>query len=246
NTTYDSDEWTIQPVNSVSGNSQCLPGFGIPPIMKTPPIVDSIAIIEASCDSFEINVTAVEGTSGGSGLTYQWYSNAPEQLGWTPLTDGAVYSGVTTETLTITGVYNVDNYQFYVRVMEGGPDCYAASDAVQVSLNVKRWNGLISNDWTVDANWTPAGLPTVNDVVVIPSGGNPVIIGSAPFPPQEPLYAKSLIILSGASVEVPAGKNLIVENCIVNNGTIDLKNTANLVQINETNQNSGNGNFFME
>src|SRR5690606_17190475 len=39
NTTYDSDEWTIQPVNSVSGNSQCLPGFGIPPIMKTPPIV---------------------------------------------------------------------------------------------------------------------------------------------------------------------------------------------------------------
>src|SRR5690606_13785387 len=68
----------------------------------------------------------------------------------------------------------------------------------------------------------------------------------APFPPQVPLYAKSLIILSGASVEVPAGKNLIVENCIVNNGTIDLKNTANLVQINETNQNSGNGNFFME
>src|SRR5690606_23592992 len=114
NTTYDDDEWIIQHVNSVSGNSQCLSAFGVQQVLRTPPVIDDITSNEVSCDSFEINVTAIEGTSGGSGLTYQWYSNAPAQTGWTQITDGALYSGTTSATLTISGVYDVENYQYYV------------------------------------------------------------------------------------------------------------------------------------
>jgi hypothetical protein len=215
----------------------------------TPPTVSTLIAPTSNCDlTATLTVTGTEGFDGvgdSQELAYQWYYSAPGESGWTAIVDNAVYSGATTNTLEILNTIVLNGYQYYCQVRENDAMCYTASNAVKLALNIKTWSGSTSNDWTDDANWAPAGIPTVNDVVVIPSG-NPIIIGTPPFPPTVPLYAKSLIVLSGASLEIPVGKNLIVENCIVNYGTIDLKNNANLVQVNETNENTGNGNFFME
>lgn len=42
------------------------------------------------------------------------------------------------------------------------------------------WNGSSSTDWNTAANWTPAGVPTIQDAVIIPAvaPNNPVIAGT--------------------------------------------------------------------
>ncbi|MCD4696098.1 MAG: T9SS type A sorting domain-containing protein [Bacteroidales bacterium] len=43
------------------------------------------------------------------------------------------------------------------------------------------WNGTVDNDWDYPFNWTPNGVPTPTDEVIIPAGtpNDPVIFGSA-------------------------------------------------------------------
>ena len=249
NTTFSTSDWDIINWENCAGADYSDIG-GYDFSVGTPPSVSVLTVPTSNCDLTAIlTVTGTEGFDGAGDsqeLAYQWYYSAPGELGWTTVVNNAVYSGATTNTLEILNTLTLNGYQYYCQVREDDATCYTASNAVKLTLNLKTWNGSVSNDWTEDANWTPFGLPSVNDIVVVPSGGNPIIIGSPPFPPTVPLYAKSLIISSGATLEIPIGKNLIVENCIVNHGTIDLKNAANLIQINETDQNSGDGNFFME
>jgi hypothetical protein len=68
-------------------------------------------------------LTATEGLAGGNALTYQWYV-----LGitgsWTAIVDGGVYSGATTQTLTISDVNGLNNYQYYCQVRENTQTCY--------------------------------------------------------------------------------------------------------------------------
>lgn len=221
---------------------------GIPPTVTVQP-----AAPLSSCDlTATLSVSATEGFSGGLPLSYQWYVSAPlpAATSWTAISNVGVYSGATTATLNISNTLNLDNFQYYCQVRENTATCFTASNAVRIKLPVSTWNGSVSTNWNTAANWTPVAVPNNTNIVVIPSGmpNSPILSGTPPLPPtgSPAVYAKSLVVLNGATITLQTGQNLVVQECIVNNGTIDLKNTANLVQVNETNQNSGNGNFYME
>ncbi len=107
---------------------------------------------------------------------------------------------------------------------------------VSVSGN-KTWNGSVSTDWNTAANWTPTGIPTGIDCVIVPITPNdPIITGTA--------YnglAGTLSVLNGATLSVTAGNNITVTNwvSVQPSGIFQLENSSNLIQINNV-QNTGN------
>jgi len=104
-----------------------------------------------------------------------------------------------------------------------------------ITINVgKQWNGTTSTDWGAAANWTPNGVPTSSDCIVIPSGttNSPVITATS--------FANNLTINSGASLTVNAGVALEVQDFVKTDGTLTLNNNSSLVQVNNV-TNSGSG-----
>ena len=55
----------------------------------------------------------------GSGITYQWQESTNGGTTYTPITNGGVYSGATTGTLTLTGVTSAFNNNLYRVVING-------------------------------------------------------------------------------------------------------------------------------
>jgi len=107
---------------------------------------------------------------------------------------------------------------------------------VSVSGN-KTWNGSVSSDWNTNANWTPTGIPTGIDCVVVPvTANNPIISGV-----NYTGLAGTLSVLNNATLTVNSGNNIAVTNwvSVQSNGTFQLENSSNLVQINND-QNTGN------
>ncbi|MDD5150858.1 MAG: hypothetical protein PHC28_10350, partial [Flavobacterium sp.] len=90
-------------------------------------------------------VIAVGGTtsfnaaaSGGSGVTsYQWQESTDGGTIWTNITDGGIYSGATTSTLTLTGVtVGMDGYDYQVVVTETNFVCgKATSTSANLTVN---------------------------------------------------------------------------------------------------------------
>jgi len=71
----------------------------------------------------------------GTALTYQWYVDTGS--GFTAVTDGGVYSGATTNTLTLTAVPRTyDNYRYRVEI-EGTCVPKAISQTVQLDVSIE-------------------------------------------------------------------------------------------------------------
>jgi gliding motility-associated-like protein len=71
------------------------------------------AICAGGTAVFSVNV------SGPATLTYQWYEYAGST--WNPITDGGIYSGSATATLTLTGATAaMNNYRYYVKIASSG------------------------------------------------------------------------------------------------------------------------------
>ncbi len=101
----------------------------------------------------------------------------------------------------------------------------------------KTWNGSIDTDWNNANNWTPSGIPTSSDCVVIPNVTNdPNISGS-----NYNAYAYTITIQSGGDLELEPGNNITVTDFVkvLAGGALTVENGANLVQINNTAVNSG-------
>ncbi|MGN6566639.1 MAG: T9SS type A sorting domain-containing protein [Flavipsychrobacter sp.] len=83
-------------------------------VVNTPPSITAnpapVTICAGSNTSFNT-------TASGSGLTYQWQVNTGS--GFTNVTDGGVYSGATTSTLSITGATAAMNGYIYQVVVSG-------------------------------------------------------------------------------------------------------------------------------
>ena len=74
------------------------------------------------------------------------------------------------------------------------------------------WNGSVSTDWTVAANWTPAFVPSAATDVVIPGG--------APYQPTVSTNQQTHAITlgTGAVLTTANGSNLVVGGNFTNNG----------------------------
>jgi hypothetical protein len=101
----------------------------------------------------------------------------------------------------------------------------------------KIWNGSVNTDWNVGGNWTPVGIPTAADCVIIPNVTNdPVIYGSG--------YnglGKNLTIHNGAFLTISSNNSLTITDFVTVNptGRFLINDDASLIQTNSV-ANTGN------
>jgi len=171
--------------------------------------------------------------------SYNWYSTLnPGSLGTLNTLDVTVPDSYFVETeFTICGA------------------TVTLTDEIVVTQSSVTWTGTIDDNWYRPGNWDTGNIPTPADCVLIPvvvSGNYPVanVLNLPPPIPPPTAYALNLTIDAGATLEVEAGTVLAITDYIVHNGTINVKSTGSIVQINDggvnINNNSGSGSINME
>ena len=106
-------------VNVTGGCNTVTSSAGTLTVGANPSITSQPAATTSACIGATANISVA---ASGSGLTYQWQQKIGAGA-WTTLTNTGVYSGVTTATLTLTGVtaaMNGYNYQCIVTSSCGG------------------------------------------------------------------------------------------------------------------------------
>ena len=173
--------------------------------------------------------------SGASIASLKWYEGAGVTgtvVGTTP-TINVCPTATTTYTAEVT--YTLCN---------GATLKETDQTTVTVTAN-KTWNGSAGTDWNTASNWTPSGVPTATEGVLIPNTANKPILSSGAN-----ALACSINIQSGGvltinpnytikvtnAVTVAAGGSMIIEddaslvqvNNVINSGNINYKRTANI------------------
>jgi len=169
--------------------------------------------------------------SGASVSSVKWYEGA----GTTGTVVGTTANVSVCPTATTTYTAEV-TYAF----CNGVTTKLTAQTTVSISTG-KTWTGAISTDWNTAGNWSPSGVPTSVDCITIPDAANePVISGSG-----YNAYCYNLTVSYGSSLEATSRNNLIVNDFVrVKTGAVfNLRDSASLIQINNTAVNSGNINM---
>ncbi|WP_157495002.1 T9SS sorting signal type C domain-containing protein [Flavobacterium sp. KJJ] len=153
-----------------------------------------------------------------------------------PTGTGITYSINGTDYFT-SGVFSSVAVGSYTVTAKNSSDCISTM-ATQLQVQPatsKTWNGSASSNWSVDANWTPSGVPTSSDCVVIPAGvtNSPVISGTAGN-----FYAYTITVNDKASLTVQSKNTLNVTNAVTvlsssspaSTGNLTFEDSANLLQ----------------
>lgn len=135
--------------------------------------------------------------SSVTGSTYQW--QVDNGTGFVNLSDGGVYSGTTTATLTLTGA-PTSFYGYQYRCLVNGTT-YSNLFVIKFAMT---WEGGVDNAWENVANWSCHSLPDMNTDVII--------LGAKERYPQvsSNVFVRTLRTAGGASVRVKSGFNLTV------------------------------------
>ncbi|MCG3167509.1 MAG: hypothetical protein POELPBGB_03301 [Bacteroidia bacterium] len=98
--------------------------------INTSPLVATQPTDQNYCEG---DIASFSVTANGSFLTYQWQVN--DGNGFVDVTDGGVYSGATTATLSLSGIpLSYDGYQYQV-VISGSNNCSSTVTSAVVTLN---------------------------------------------------------------------------------------------------------------
>ncbi len=190
-TSFVATDWSI--ITLAAG--VCATGLGTSPtgLPATIPSITAQPTISLTCSSTTavLTVDATEGFVGGNPLAYQWFAVAPNATNWTALSNGIPYSGVNTNSLSISSVTGLNGYQFYCQVRENLATCYLATVAVKLII------GASTSDWN-GTTWDN-GAPTLVTLAII-SGDYDMSLATLPS-----IDACSLSINSG-TVTVSSGK----------------------------------------
>ena len=174
--------------------------------------------------------------TGGGAYTYLWESSTTSNT-----------SGFS----AATGANNNQNYTpgtvaqdtWFRRTVYDGT-CSSVSAVVLIKVIGKTWNGSINTDWNTAGNWTPNGVPTTSDCVVIPNTvSKPIISGT-----NTNSYANTLYVINLGSLTVNSSNNLNVTNTVnvYTGGSLIFNNNSSLVQTNKNAVNSGNITYIRE
>ena len=105
---------------------------GILTVNNSPVITTQPAASNTGCIAGNISYTVA---ANGTGLSYQWQLSTTGTAGpWNNISNGAVYSGVTTASLTVTGITAIMNGYLYRAVISG--TCLPAATSNNGLLNV--------------------------------------------------------------------------------------------------------------
>nr|WP_321235957.1 GEVED domain-containing protein [uncultured Psychroserpens sp.] len=121
---------------------------------------------------------------------------------------------------------------------------------ITITNNTKIWDGSQGTaTWHDPDNWSPRGIPTSDNCVIIRTAGadpDPSILGP-PVPPT-PAYARNLTVLSNGYLELQPSTSLTVTDWIDvdSNGIFDVRSSANLVQLTNVATNNNTGSINMQ
>ncbi|WP_329806731.1 GEVED domain-containing protein [Flavobacterium facile] len=222
-TSYVAADWSTIPL----GSGVCYPSAGLvlPSGTAVAPVVTTQPSYSPSCGSTSavLNTAGTEGFAGGNTLAYQWYFAAPGSATWTTVTDGGIYSGATTASLSISNTTTVINYQYYCQIRENTATCYSATNAIKITdTNASTWNG---------TTWI-GGTPTLTKAAII--NGTYVTATNGNF------SCCSLTVNATKTLTISSGGYVEVQNSITTNGTLDVLSDGSLVQISDAGVNTGN------
>ncbi len=187
----------------------------------------TVAGDQSICGPFDdpLAFTVTSSATGSGTLSYQWQNNTIGCGGsWTNI------FGATSATYDAPNVLLTTYYRVLITSTLNSVQCTAISNCLTITSNSKTWNGTVNTDWNNASNWSPIGVPTIADCVVIPNVANdPEISGS-----NYSAFAKSLSILAGAELELSSNNSITVSDAINVNatGSFEIDNNASLVQIN--------------
>ncbi|MGL2967297.1 fibronectin type III domain-containing protein [Flavobacterium sp. XGLA_31] len=169
--------------------------------------------------------------SGTSITTIKWYQGAG--------TTGPVVGTSATVNVcpTATTVYTAE----VTYTLCNGTTLKKTDQTTVTVTGSKVWNGSVDTDWNKANNWTPTGVPTNLDCVVIPDVTNDPIISGTSYN----AYGYNLSVLSGGNLTLNSGNNLTITDFVkvITGGTFTVKNSANLIQINNV---TNSGSITME
>lgn len=161
--------------------------------------------------------------SGASTTTIKWYEGAG--------TAGPIVG--TTNTINVcpssTTIYTAE---ITYSLCSSRTISYTDQTTVAVNAN-KTWNGSISTDWNNGTNWTPSGVPTNLQCVLIPPAPRNCVISGAAYN----AYAHNVTVQSGGVLRVdPTNNNITVTDAVNVNtgGQFNIMNSGGLIQVNNT------------
>lgn len=158
--------------------------------------------------------------SGTSITSLKWYQGAG--------TGGPVVG--TTDVINVCpAVTTIYTAEITYSLCNGSTLIETEQTTVTVNIN-KVWNGSVNTDWNNGNNWTPLGVPTSTDCVIIPNVTNDPIIPAAGYN----AFARTLTIYNGGLLTLSTPSNITVTNVIDVNpgGTFNINNSASILQVN--------------
>ncbi|MDR6764734.1 putative secreted protein, partial [Flavobacterium sp. 2755] len=201
---------------SITSNSALLT------VNPTPTVPTASVTTQPTCATPTATIT-VSSPAPAAGITYS--------------IDGTTYTNTTG---IFTGVATGSSYNVTTK---NSSDCESPITVVSVNAYAgKTWNGSVSTNWNAAGNWTPNGVPTVDDCVVIPDltaiTNKPEITGT-----NTEFKAHTINLNNNSSFIVRSTNTLTVTNAVtVNTGSsLTFENNASLVQ---TNNVANNGNII--
>ncbi|MGV6832447.1 MAG: T9SS sorting signal type C domain-containing protein [bacterium] len=187
-------------------------------------------------------------TPNGGGLgsisSITWYEGSAIANGGT--TSGLTAIGNTNNVTVTPGATTTYTAEVTYNFCDGNTISYNEEVEIVVSSS-KTWNGSISTNWYTDGNWTPSGVPTINDCVIIPNTANQpsADIGQVPppVPPAPgPTLARNVTVLADAILTIDEDTHLVVDEWlnVDSDGIVHIKNSGSLVQVDDNSVNTGN------
>ncbi|MGV9004261.1 beta strand repeat-containing protein [Flavobacterium sp.] len=170
--------------------------------------------------------------TGTGTLSYQWQKSTTGCSGpWSNI------SGANSDTYIPTTITQTTYYQVKVSSTLNSVICEAFSNCLEVSFLGKMWNGSLSTNWNAAGNWTPNGVPSATNCVIIPNVINKPIISGTNFD----AYANTITILNNGKLTITGSSNLTVTDfvSVVGTNNFIIENNASLVQINDSAVNTG-------
>lgn len=230
--TYNNSDWNISdwigtgaascPSNDYSDIGKYNFRAGVPPTVTT-------LTYTPTCRATTLTVTGTEGFFGGVGLIYNWYAVPNGSNTWTQITDGGIYSGATTNTLTISSISALIDYQFYCEVWENTASCFTASNAIKITVSASTtWQSSPANTWS-------NGIPTIDSVVIIDNDYD-----TTTYPSFE---ACSLTINNPRTVTITDSKfvNIKYDLTVSPTATLNVENNGSLVMVDDSGIVTNNG-----
>jgi hypothetical protein len=194
----------------------------------TPPLVTTLSFTP-TCKATTLTVTATEGFTGGNALVYTWYAAASGSNVWSAISNGGIYSGATTNILSISNISTLVDYQFYCQVSENTATCFTASNAVKITLSQ-------ATTWQAGNTWSNS-VPDINKPVIIDNDYDTANGFSPSFD------ACSLTINNAKTVTIRANNyaNIQYDLTVNAGGTLTVESDGSLVMVSDTGAVTNNG-----